>query len=84
MTCYFAEDSQAKGCRVDFLSKEGEMCNMTIDKGSELQANGTFELPNGNFEILIYDVEVDGSLSEDPAYEHDETVVVLGPSPSGL
>ena len=69
---------------MDFLSKEGKMCNMTIDKGSELQANGTVKLPNENFEILIYDIEADGSLSENPAYQHDEIVIILGSSVSGF
>ena len=60
------------------------MCSMTIDKGSGPQANGTVKLPNENFEILIYDIEADGSLSEDPAYEHDEIVIILGSSVSGF
>ena len=85
VTCYFAEDSQAKGCRVDFHSQEGNAtCSMTIDKGNELQAYGTFELPDGTYEILVYDIEADGSLSENPAYEHDEIVVLQGSSVSGL
>ena len=85
VTCFFAEDSQAKGCHVNILSQEGNtMCSMTIDKGSEPQANGRFELPNGNYEILVYDIEIDGSLSENPAYQHDEIVIILGSSVSGL
>ena len=85
VTCFFAEDSQAKGCRVNFLSQEGNtMCSMTIDKGNGPQANGRFELPDGTYEILVYDIEADGSLSENPAYEHNETVVLQGSSVSGL
>ena len=60
------------------------MCSITIDKGSGSEANGIFELPNGTYEILVYDIEADGSLSENPAYEHDEIVVVQGSSVSGL
>ena len=60
------------------------MCSMTIDKGSGPQANGTFELPNGNYEILVHDIEIDGTLPENPAYQHDEIVIILGSSVSGL
>ena len=85
VTCFFAEDSQAKGCRVNNLSQEGNtMCSMTIDKGSGPQANGRFELPDGTYEILVYDIEADGSLSENPAYKHAEIVVLQGSSVSGL
>ena len=84
VTCFFAEDSQAKGCRVNALSQEGNTCNMIIDKGSGPQAKGRFELPDGTYEILVYDIEADGSLSENPAYQHNETVVVQGSSVSGL
>ena len=57
---------------------------MTIDKGSGPQAKGRFELPDGTYDIFVHDIEIDGSLSGNPAYEHNETVVVQGSSVSGL
>ena len=77
VTCFFAAGSQAQGCRVIFKSN----CSISDDpdinrKGDESEVEQVFSLPNGTYEIAIYDIEADGTQSEYPAYELDKQIVV--------
>ena len=65
--CEFASGSQASGCQV-------EIRNLSIQRnisrsGNSLSAEQTVTgLPPGNYEVLIFDWERDGSLSSTSSY----------------
>ena len=58
VTCYFARDSDAKGCRIVVQSLQGvTSCVFVASREEDNKANITVALPNGTYTLLVYDEE---------------------------
>ena len=69
-TCYFAQGSDAKGCKIEVINLEyssSSLCEFIASRNLDNQANVTIQLPEGRYTILVYDQEFDSTMSEYPA-----------------
>ena len=69
MTCYFADGSKARGCRIVLIHEDNGECklNVTRPEGSE-EAVMNVTLPAGQYSLLVYDDDEENSGQENPAY----------------
>ena len=67
VTCYFAKESDAKGCRIVIQTLQGvTSCVFVASREEEEKAAVTVALPNGTYTLLVYDEE-DGAV-HNPAF----------------
>ena len=58
VTCYFARESEAKGCRIVVQTLQNvTSCVFFASKEEEDKATITIALPNGTYTLLVYDDE---------------------------
>lgn len=59
VVCYFANGSQAKGCKISaILIQDNKTCEYTVARGSEGSVSMAIALPEGEYILFVYDVEV--------------------------